>query len=370
MKGATRTIEVFRPGTFTPMTGEPVTFSAADLVALAASYDAATAPAPAVIGHPKTDDPAFGWAQSFSFDEGGQRLVAEVGEIEPAFAEAVAAGRYKRISLSLYPPAAANNPKPGQWYPKHIGFLGAAAPAVSGLKPVAFAAADGALTFEFADATALRDVAGLFRSMRDFFIEKFGLEAADKAMPSWSISWIDDAADRPARDDVPGLGFSEANPNTTTEPIMDPTKAAADAAALAAREASVLARERAAAHTENVAFAEALVSDRRLLPALKDKVVGLLDGLAPSVAPEVSFADGTETRTLSASQCIRDILAAQPQLAFGAVELEAETATVSFAMPEGCVADPTSAALHARALAHQAAHPGTDYMAAVAAVNR
>lgn len=372
----TRTIEVFRPGTFTPMSGQAVTFSAADLQALSEAYDPAAAPAPAVVGHPKTDDPAFGWATSFRYDAEAGRLLADLGELEPAFADAVAAGRYKRISLSLFQPDAPNNPKPGQFYPKHIGFLGAAAPAVSGLRPVAFAGDDaGAITFEFADAGALRDVATLFRSMRDFVIEKFGLEAADKALPGWTISWIDDAADRDPRPADPVLGFA-ASPSSpapaTPETGMTPTPAAPDAAALAERERKLVERERSAAHADNLAFAEKLIGEGRLLPVLKDKVVGVLDTLAASEAPNtVSFAEGGQTKTAAALDVVKDVLKSQPVVvSFGAVDLGGDAPTIDFALPDGMTADPNSAALHAKAVAFQAAHPGTEYMAAVAAVSR
>lgn len=372
----TRTIEVFRPGTFTPMSGHAVTFSAADLQALSEAYDPAAAPAPAVVGHPKTDDPAFGWATSFRYDTEAGRLLADLGELEPAFADAVASGRYKRISLSLFQPDAPNNPKPGQYYPKHIGFLGAAAPAVSGLRPVAFAADEaGTLTFDCADTGALRDIAGLFRSMRDFFIEKFGLEAADKALPGWTINWIDDAADR----DPPqaaGLGFAAASSSpapATPETGMTPTPAAPDAAALAERERKLVERERAADHADNLAFAERLIDEGRLLPTLKDSVVSLLDGLQPvnGVTFEVSFSEAGKIKTAAALDLVKQILAAQPAVVnFGAVDLGGDPPTIDFALPDGMTADPNSAALHAKAVAFQAAHPGTEYMAAITAVSR
>jgi len=370
-----RTVEVFRPGTFTPMSGQPVTFSAADLKALCSIYDPAGAPAPAVVGHPKTDDPAFGWASAFRFDESAQRVVADIGELEPAFAEAVASGRYKKISLSLFQPNSPNNPKPGSYYPKHIGFLGAAAPAVSGLKPVSFAGDDaGTVTFEFADAGALRDVAGLFRSMRDFFIEKFGLEAADQALPSWTIGWIDDAADRDPRPAGSDLGFTAPSPTPTPEPGMSTATAAIDAAALVEREQRLEKRERAAAHAENLAFAEKLIGENRLLPTLKDSVVNLLNGLQPvnGVTLEVSFAEGDATKTTPALDLVKQILSAQPAVvSFGAADLGgADVGAIDFALPDGKAADPASAALHAKAVAFQAAHPGTEYMAAVAAVSR
>ena len=61
-------IEVFRPGTFTPMAGSPISFSAADLSAIAETYDVTNHPAPVVIGHPKTDAPAYGWEESLRYD--------------------------------------------------------------------------------------------------------------------------------------------------------------------------------------------------------------------------------------------------------------------------------------------------------------
>lgn len=367
MTTKSRKIEVLRPGTFTPMNGAPVTFSADDLKAIAAAYDGATAPVPAVVGHPRTDDPAYGWASSFSWDEANQRLLAELGELAPTFAEAVADGRYKRISLSLFPPAASNNPKPGSWYPKHIGFLGAAAPAVPGLKPVAFAGdGAGAVTFEFADAAISRDVGGLFRSMREWMIEKFGSEEADKALPGWTIGWIEDADDRAAPQITPGFASPQPKPETSmTKPD------AARETDLAEREKKLAARERAATHADNVSFAEKMIGERRLLPVLKDKLIGLLDGLTPTggAVLEVSFAEGAETKTASALDLVKGLISAQPPVvSLGAADLGKDVPAVEFAMPSGMTADPVSADLHARAVAWQAAHPGTDYMAAVAAV--
>ncbi|WP_246088759.1 hypothetical protein [Phreatobacter stygius] len=350
------------------MSGVAVTFSADDLRALASVYDAAAAPIPAVVGHPTTDAPAYGWATGLRYDDANERLLADLGEVEPAFAEAVGAGRYKKVSFSLFPPDHPGNPKPGAWYPKHIGFLGAAAPAVPGLKPVQFSADDRAVTFEFADASVLKDVAGLFRSLREFLIEKFGSEAADKAVPGWTIGWIDDAADRDPPRTIPAYSAPPApEPSMTVK-----TPAGNSADDLARRQADLDKRERDANHKDHVAFAEGLIGDGKLLPVLKDKVVGLLDGLAPvgGAVIEVSFAEGSATKTSGALDLVKDILAAQPQVvSFGAVALGRQPgAAVDFALPSGMSADPASAELHAKAVAYQAAHPTTDYMAAIAAV--
>ena len=50
----TARVEVFRPGTFRPMAGDPIRYSAADLRAIADAYDFATAPAPVVEAAPTT----------------------------------------------------------------------------------------------------------------------------------------------------------------------------------------------------------------------------------------------------------------------------------------------------------------------------
>lgn len=363
----TRTVEVLRPGTFTPMAGDPVTLTAADLAAIAEGYDAAGAPTPVVVGHPQSDTPAFGWAAGFRFDAERERLVAELAELAPEFEEAVGAGRYRRVSLSLFRPDAGNNPKPGSWYPKHVGFLGGAAPAVSGLKPVTFSADQGGtLTVELGEP-ALRDVAGLFRSIRDWMIEQHGLEVADRVVPDWSVRWIDEAGNRAA--EQPGPAFSE--PATTEVTMSDPKPSANPPADLAEREAKLAERTAALDHREHADFAERLVAQGRLTPVLKDRAVALLDGLAADGS--VSFSEGGKPVTAAPRQALMDLLSALPKtVTTGAVvppEGGGAPSTVSFASPEGRAVDGDRLDVHGKALAWQRAHPGTSYVDAVRAVD-
>lgn len=368
---ATHTVEVLRPGTFTPMTGDPVTLTAADLAAIAAVYDAAAAPTPVVVGHPQADTPAYGWAAGFRFDAGRERLVAELAELAPEFEEAVGAGRYRKVSLSLFRPDAGNNPRPGSWYPKHVGFLGGAAPAVSGLRPVAFSADEGGtLTVELGEP-ALRDVAGLFRSIRDFLIEEHGLEVADRVVPDWSVRWIDEAGNLSA--DPSGPAFSEpAAPQAHPEVTMsDPKPQATPPADLAEREAKLAARAAALDHREHADFAERLIAEGRLTPVLKDRAIALLDGLAADGT--VSFAEGGKTVTAAPRKALMDLLSALPKtITTGAVvppEGGGAPSAVSFASPEGRAVDGDRLDVHARALVWQRAHPGTSYVDAVRAVD-
>lgn len=134
-------IEALRPGTFRDMRGQEWTLTREHLVEMAAGYDPAAAPSPVVVGHPKTDDPAFGWiAQAAVGNDDKLRLT--LGDLDPAFCAAVEKKQYRKVSTALFTPDSPHNPKPGQWYIRHIGFLGAMPPAVTGLHPVQFAGGD------------------------------------------------------------------------------------------------------------------------------------------------------------------------------------------------------------------------------------
>ena len=123
-------IEIFASGQHKAVDGKAWAFDGAALDQIVRSYDFAANPAPIVVGHPTLDAPAYGWVKALQRE--GDKIVADLDEVEPAFAEAVKAGRYKRVSASFYPPDHAGNPTPGSWHLKHVGFLGAAAPAIRG----------------------------------------------------------------------------------------------------------------------------------------------------------------------------------------------------------------------------------------------
>ncbi|NSY13057.1 hypothetical protein [Agrobacterium vitis] len=366
----TARIEVFRPGTFTPMEGASITYSAADLKAAADAYDPDTAPVPVVVGHPATDAPAYGWAQSFDYDASSQRLYATVGEIDPAFSEAVKAGRYKKVSLSFFRPEASANPVPGTWYPRHIGFLGGAAPAVSGLKNVQFSAPEGSVTVsaDFGER-GFEEAASLFRSIREFVIEKFGMEDADKALPGFQIDWLSETEIQPPASRPAFAAPLAPQPPEKKEPVVVQTNAdfAAREADFAAREARLKESEAKIAHAENVSFAEGLVTDCKLLPALKDKLVAVLNAVPGETT--VSFAAGEAA--VPVAQALRDLLAAQPKIvSFGAMDMPetgVDESAASFAA-DGKPVDQAGLERHNKAMAYQRQHPGTSYMDAVRAV--
>ena len=229
-------------------------------------------------GNPQHDDPAFGWATGFEINDAGT-LVASLGDLAPEFVAAVEQGRYRKVSMKFFPPDAAANPAPGTYYPRHIGFLGGAAPAVSGLKPVEFADDDegelieftlGApelLPPEFSLAQATETTSGLFRGLREFFIEKYGREETDKVLPDWRISWIEEAGQAPEPETDPGF----VAPQSTTK--KKESEMSGDSDDLDKRAARLDARERALRDAESVSFADGLIDQGKLLPAQKGGVV-------------------------------------------------------------------------------------------------
>jgi len=133
-------IEVFTSGTHTAMNGSTSDFSEADVEAIASAYNPQKHEAPLVVGHPKDNAPAYGWVKSLFFNEGSLHAIPQ--QVDPGFEEMVKAGRFKKRSASLYAPDSPNNPTPGQFYLRHVGFLGAQPPAIKGLKDIDFGSAE------------------------------------------------------------------------------------------------------------------------------------------------------------------------------------------------------------------------------------
>jgi hypothetical protein len=129
-------LEIFKAGKHTAMNGSTLSFSEGDVAASVKAYNPNIHEAPLVIGHPKTDAPAYGWVKGLLGNTGLMQAIPY--QVDPAFAEMVNAGKFKKMSASFYTPDSPINPVPGVYYLKHVGFLGAQAPAVKGLKPASF----------------------------------------------------------------------------------------------------------------------------------------------------------------------------------------------------------------------------------------
>lgn len=121
--------EIFKTGIHTSDKGISKEYTLDDLNFIANSYKPEEDEAPIVIGHPENNDPAFGWVNSLSVSEDGKLLAdAPEDKLHPDFLNALKEGRYKKRSISLTPEGKL----------RHIGFLGAAKPAVKGLSDIQF----------------------------------------------------------------------------------------------------------------------------------------------------------------------------------------------------------------------------------------
>ncbi|MDR2711082.1 MAG: peptidase [Burkholderiales bacterium] len=360
-------IEVFRLGDHTTSSGDRLSFSAADLAQMAASYDPVNAAAPIVVGHPKTDSPTYGWAGGFLVK--GDKLIAEPKDVDAEFASLVKAKRFNKISFALFPPDHPSNPKPGGWYPRHIGFLGGAAPAITGLKPVTFAGDEGVI--EFSTDYALVSAAGIFRRLREWFIETYGKDAADNVIREWDISEIEDGAEKPDPDPAPVPAFA-ASPNYPPKEEEMSEQDKERLAALEAENAALKASQRetalAARRAEFAALTETLTQDGRLPAAQVSGVIAFAMSLPDEHAVEFAAADGTKTATPGVTwfkQFLQSLPASVPM--GEAARKPVAAPAVEFVAPRGEDIDADRAELHAKALAYQRQN-NTDYLTAARAV--
>lgn len=315
-------IHIFRAGSHTAMQGQTIVFGEADLAASAAAYDPAKHEAPIVVGHPAADAPAWGWVQSLAVDGGD--LTAMPRQVDPAFAEAVAAGRYKKVSASFYQPDSPHNPVPGVYYLRHVGFLGAQPPAVKGLAPVQFADDGGdCVSFEFAEEDVsgiLRRMAGLFRGLRDYFVDKEGLDKADAIIPSWTMDWLqEDAAVAAAKTaDIPA--FQETNMDKDKKPVtLPPTQyGTMEDPRVAELERQVASFAEKARRADAQAAVDKALAEGRLTPGISVGLVDFMAGLDADTA--VSFGEGDGATTATPNAFMTAFLSRLPQqVSFGEV---------------------------------------------------
>ena len=312
--------EIFRTGDHRTSAGAAFAADAALLQDIADNYNASVSEAPIVVGHPKTDAPAYGWIESFSVD--GDRLVAHPRQVEAQFAQMVEDGRFKKRSISLYPPTAASNPVPGTHYPRHVGFLGAAAPAISGLRDVEFAAGETVeIAVEFAAPTAHRPA--------DFMAED-GLRDIERGLSAFqSMIWAlksflkigkpepDDAAFTAAQPGPATPAHRAPAPRTITAPVKEThvdtadfqqatQKLDADRAALDRDRTEFAAQVAASRKVEDAALVDGLVEQGRIAPGARDGIVDFMATLDADDA--VEFSQGKDTVNQTPRDWFRDLL--------------------------------------------------------------
>ncbi len=311
------------------------------LAEIAATYNKALREAPLTVGHPKDNLPAYGWVKAVYVNADGN-LAIDPEQVDPAFADMVRNGRFKKRSASFYPPNAPHNPMPGKWYLRHVGFLGAQPPAVAGLKDIKFSAADaeGAVEISFSEAASVAAIPATQPRQ-----EQTTMSDAEKA----ELEKL--RAELKAKDEA--LAKSQAD-----------AQAAKDEAAQAQQKVQSYAEKAAADRRAGfVSFAESEIKAGRLLPKDKNTAIAALETLAAAEQP-LSFSEGATTTQITAMQ----------MCAWLQGQMSSRTAAVSFgeqaAGDVGAVAGfdargKSDADIDSAVRRYQAAHPNVSYAEAL-----
>lgn len=370
-------IEVFAAGEHTDAAGNTRVWSETDLDDLVRNHSEADA-APLVIGHPKTDDPAWGWTAALK-REGG-RLLAKFRDVAREFADGVEAGRWRKRSIRVVH-------TPAGWRLVHVGFLGAAPPAVSGLAPLHYSAPEGELHDYTADWYTPSVMARFTRRLREFLVEHFGADAADRVVPEYEIdelkSHADAALQAETKTDRPEPAFAASggnNPSGGDHPMPDQDaieRARQEARAAAEAEFSArqndleqqLRNERGQRLRSELDAAVAAAIGRGVRPALLEGAPEFMQALADTA--EFEFSAGGQPQKTAPLAWFRGLLdQLPPEVPLGEHgHQEPGTAAASYAAPPGYAVDAGALELHRKALDYQRAHPDTDYLTAVRAVN-
>jgi len=381
-------LEIFRAGTHTDSRGRKITITKDELCESAQAYDPAVFAAPIVLGHPTMDAPAFGHLNKLGVADDGTMTAADHTDVHPEFAALYHDKRFSKWSVSFFQPDHPSNPKPGVYYPRHLGMLGAAAPAVPGLKAIAFAAADDQVV-EFGEYD-LGTMSALFRQLKNFLFARFGgtpeaTTQINDALPEYMLNSLSlNAAEEAARANR-ALGFAAP----TTTPLGDDMSAEQLAAAKAATDAANAERDAALAKAKAAderlaaaqygqrcvqfaADADKLIAEFSLHPDERDDYIAFMAQSDDDATVSFAAADGAQ-KSFNAKAFLTDFIkrrgALLPKGERAAGKTTTGAAPVSFAAPEGVAVSAEGLERMARINAYAAEHK-LDFAAAAIAVER
>lgn len=305
-------IEIFKTGTLMDSRGKTREWTLQDLKEIVANYDVAKNPAPIVIGHPETDSPAYGWVEALKIE--GDKLLAKPFQLVDEFKDLVKRGIYKKISSAIYP---------GIMTLKHVGFLGGAAPAVKGLKPVTFGTKEEAWTFEMETSLSINDGDTTPRPDGGDTNKKGGIKMTVKEFIEKMKAFFSEAEKGLSTDTgtvtvtVPdtGLKFTEA------EVQAREAKVKKDAEAVLFAENEKLKKEKeesdkklkeieTKARKDGIAaFCEGLCKEGKLTPALRKIIEPIMVAVSDQAAP-IEFSETVKKPALDG---IKDFLTELPK---------------------------------------------------------
>jgi len=361
-------VELFKAGSQTDSKGITRNFTNNDLDDMVANHDSF----PIVIGHPKVDDPAYGWSNELT--RVGDSLFGKFNNVEPQFAGMVENKRFPNRSVRI-------KQTPDGFKIAHVGFLGATPPAIEGLKQIEFNAEDDGMEFEFS-GYAETVMARMLRRMREFMIDKFSIEEADKVLPEFELEILTEEAVRERLEDKEDTLFNkhpENNggtnvPKTYTQEQMDAAldKQKSDFSSSETDLKIQLTTERTNRLTsEYAAFVNEQVDGGKLTPAMAAGAVDFMLKLPGDIEFEFSQGEGEnkkQTKTDPVAWFKDFVGGLGKSVSLGAIEDDDIDGVVhEFDAPTGSVVDTDRLQLHNKANDYMQKHD-CDYVEALVAI--
>ena len=269
MPGLTDWFDVFRCGTHLDHSGKWRTFSEADIDKAIASYQSDSAPI--VVGHPTLNAPAFGWIQQFRRQ--GPTLQARCSRVADEFADLVKRGLYKNRSISFN--------SDGTF--RHVGFLGAAAPAVKGLEDIQFADKGEFITMDTAETVQTEQAAAQEQA------EEVQVEPEAEAKTAESEAEMQSSRADAAQKAEPEVSLSDLE--SQQKQFQETVKKLESQ--IKSLENALNVEQEKNRKAEFAAYADELIREGRLNPVAKTPLVCTMEGLFASdqanfAAPENS----------------------------------------------------------------------------------
>lgn len=195
-------IEIFRAGKYPQ--GD-VTES--DLKIAEKNYDPKYFESPITLDHSE-NGPVYGKVERIKLGDKGS-LWAKFRNVSSDLIDMVKSGKYTERSAEFYP-----NLDGKGFYLRAVSFV--PFPQVKGMAPITFSENEK-INFPAGEYLKFEEyrmpyVSRVFQNIRDFFIEKFGIETADKCIPSYAIDTLRD----PLEDETTRL-YSEKNKKRTNK---------------------------------------------------------------------------------------------------------------------------------------------------------
>lgn len=253
-------IKIFSAGKHKDTYGREVEWTRDDLDKIAHNYseDLATGRplAPVVLGHPKTTAaPAYGWVAQLK--RVGDFLYAQLDKLNKDFVAAVNEGSWQYVSSSFSEDKARF---------RHLAFLGATPPAIKNIPAVgelAYAEGEQGLDYQFANYRA-NAIARVLQGLREFLIDKFDVETADRHVSQWDVDSVKHLAEE-LPDPPQHLDFADPNKETpmSEQDRQELEQLRADRDRLARESAQKDQRIR------ELAYAQQRVEDQRFIDSLR-----------------------------------------------------------------------------------------------------